>query len=158
MPPKIRPNNNSPQPDVPVDDEVQGVISTTYVWDSTLGEWIPATSAAALSGDLIRLKNADGSVVINPATLEEQVALRDGQDALKAEVRDVKRALTDYEVRLDYDVRTDGNPVYVGKAPQGTATSATGWTLQKLDYDASARLLRVQVVNNAVWDDRAVSF
>lgn len=56
---------------------------------------------------------------------------------------------------LDYDGRTDGNPVYVGSAPQGTATSAASWTVQRLEYDASSRLTIKQEITDAVWDDRA---
>lgn len=58
------------------------------------------------------------------------------------------------ETRMDYATRTDGNPVYVGKADQGTATTATTWTIQRLEYDGSARLVRVQTLTGA-WDSRA---
>lgn len=68
---------------------------------------------------------------------------------------DVKRGVSDAENRLDYDVRTDKNPVYVGTAPNGTATSAAAWSILKLSYDASARLTRKQVLLDQVWDDRA---
>lgn len=59
------------------------------------------------------------------------------------------------EQRLDYDVRVDGNPVYVGTADPGTATSAAAWTVVKLTMDASARLTRKQTIASAIWDDRA---
>lgn len=88
-----------------------------------------------------------GGALIDPATKGEQ-------QTIQGLLEDVKRSVTDYESRLDYDVRTDGNPVYVGKAPEGTATSATGWTIQKLTYDGSDRLTRAQVLTG-VWDDRA---
>lgn len=35
--------------------------------------------------------------------------------------------------RIDYDVRTDGQPVYVGYAPRGTATSGI-WMIQKFTF------------------------
>jgi hypothetical protein len=57
------------------------------------------------------------------------------------------------ETRLDYDTRTDHNPVYAGKAPQGTATTSPDWTIQLLTYDISARLIRAQVLTGA-WDSR----
>lgn len=69
-------------------------------------------------------------------------------------LQDIKRAVTDFETRLDYDTRTDSNPVYVGKNTQGTATSVATWVIQKLTYDASARLTRAEVLTGK-WDDRA---
>lgn len=66
----------------------------------------------------------------------------------------VRQAPSTSETRLDYDTRTDGNPVYVAKAPQGTATSAATWLVQKLTYDASARLTRAEVLTGS-WDGRA---
>lgn len=70
-------------------------------------------------------------------------------------LQDVKRSLTDYETRLDYAARTDGNPVYVGKAVQGAATADPVWTIQHLSYDSQGRLLRAQVLSAAAWDNRA---
>lgn len=55
--------------------------------------------------------------------------------------------------RLDYDVRTDDNPVYVGFNHRGAVTSDTNWTLQKITYDASNRVTVVQVSSGS-WDDR----
>lgn len=47
--------------------------------------------------------------------------------------------------RLDYDVRTDANPVYVGFNIQGAATSDVNWLLQKITYDSSNRPTLVQI-------------
>lgn len=58
------------------------------------------------------------------------------------------------ETRFDYDTRTDGNPVYVGKNANGTATSASTWTVQKFTYDSSNRCTRIQVLTG-IWDNRA---
>ena len=58
--------------------------------------------------------------------------------------------------RLDYDVRTDSNPVYVGFNFRGAATSATNWVLQKLTYDGSARVTLVQIAIDA-WDNRTTA-
>jgi hypothetical protein len=77
-----------------------------------------------------------------------------GALALDATLVDVKRAVTDFESRLDYDERTDANPVYVGKNTNGAATSAGTWVIQKLTYDGSNRLTRAQVLTG-VWDNRA---
>lgn len=91
-----------------------------------------------LGGQAGKIKDAKG-VVVSPATEETVSALR--------------RGLTDFESRLDYGARTDSNPVYVGKALAGSATSGGGWTIQKFTYDTSDRATRVQVVEG-VWDDR----
>lgn len=69
----------------------------------------------------------------------------------EATLLDVKRGLTDYEARLDYD--GSNNLIYSGKAPNATATSANSWTIQKLSYTGS-NLTRVQVLTGA-WDNRA---
>jgi hypothetical protein len=60
------------------------------------------------------------------------------------------------EVRFDYGVRVDGNPEYVGRAPQGTLSSDDTWIIKKMEYDltAAARLVRMQALIGA-WDDRA---
>lgn len=59
------------------------------------------------------------------------------------------------ESRLDYDIRTDSLPVYVGKAIQGTLTSDPTWIVQLLTYDSSDRLVRAQVLVGA-WDSRSI--
>lgn len=74
--------------------------------------------------------------------------------ATEATLLDVKRSLTDYETRLDYDVRIDGNPVYVGKNLNGASTAAATWTIQKMTYDVTSRLTRAQVLTGS-WDGRA---
>src|SRR4030042_3872409 len=63
-------------------------------------------------------------------------------------------AAFDAEKRLDYDTRTDDNPVYIGFA-EYLFTSATDtitptvdsdiWIIQKLTYDGSDRETRIQV-------------
>ncbi len=72
-------------------------------------------------------------------------------------MQDVKRGVTDFESRLDYAARTDDQPVYVGRALQGTATSAGGWVIEKLTYDASNRAVRKEVATG-VWDNRVSMF
>lgn len=60
--------------------------------------------------------------------------------------------------RLDYDARIDYQPVYVGWAPSGTATSAAAWEITKLAYDAATptnRVIAVETLDDQVWDDRA---
>lgn len=59
------------------------------------------------------------------------------------------------EQRLDFDVRTDGNPVYVGTADPGTLVGDPYWTVNKLTYDSSGRLTRKQTIASAIWNNRA---
>ena len=58
--------------------------------------------------------------------------------------------------RLDYDVRTDSNPVYVGFNFRGALSSATNWVLQKLTYDGSNRVTLVQIAVDS-WDNRTTA-
>lgn len=62
------------------------------------------------------------------------------------------------ENRLDYDTRTDANPVYVGDAAPGAATSALAWTVLKLHYDSDNRLTRKQVQVDIAWDNRTAGW
>lgn len=57
------------------------------------------------------------------------------------------------DTRLDYAGRPDGNPVYVGKAPQGTGAGSPGWEIRRLEYDASGRLVRSQTLTGT-WNYR----
>lgn len=92
------------------------------------------------------------NIADNPDRELGKVTLKGDSSGLLA---DIKRAVTDFEVRLDYATRTDSNPVYVGKAKQGSLTSdANAWTIQKITYDTSNRSTRVEVLVGA-WDNRA---
>jgi len=56
--------------------------------------------------------------------------------------------------------RSDGQPLYRGRASPGTAKSATGWQIQKFIYDDNGFLTDIQwAEGNAkftkIWDDRA---
>ena len=62
-------------------------------------------------------------------------------------------------IQLDYAGRTDGQPVYVGWAEPGTATSAAKWRIAKLTYVAN-QVTQVQWANGTIaynfkWDDHA---
>ncbi len=74
--------------------------------------------------------------------------------ALETTQKDVKRSVTDFRTILDYDGRTDGNAVYVGKNLQTVAVAAATWAIAKLFYDASGNLLDVQILIGA-WTGRA---
>lgn len=72
------------------------------------------------------------------------------------DLADIKRGVTDFETRLDYDVRTDSNPVYLGRALDGTSVTET-WTIQKFTYDGSDRVTQIQVTEGR-WDARTTLF
>lgn len=66
------------------------------------------------------------------------------------------------EKMLDYDARTDNQPVYVGFAESSIKTgapsaSAGAWIIQKFTYDGSDRVTRIQV-GRGTWDGRAALF
>lgn len=63
-----------------------------------------------------------------------------------------------WEIRFDYDTRDDGQPVYVGYAPAGTATSSAAWLIHKFTYDVSNFVTRRQVVTDKIYDNRATLF
>ena len=64
-----------------------------------------------------------------------------------------------YTTLIDYDGGT--NPIYVGKAAPGTATSAlTGWSIKKITWDGSDNPTAVKWASGTVgfdkeWDERA---
>lgn len=58
--------------------------------------------------------------------------------------------------RIDYDVRTDDNPVYVGYNIRGVATSDGTWVIQKITYDGSSRVTLVQIAIDS-WDNRTTA-
>lgn len=55
---------------------------------------------------------------------------------------------------LDYDGRGDDQPVYVGFGVRGLLTSATGWLINKMDYDGDDRVILVQSAVG-IWDNRS---
>lgn len=99
----------------------------------------------------------DGSGNLQALSVDSAGVLDVADASSETLLQDVKRAITDYETRLDYDTRTDANPVYVGKAAQGTATATASWTVQKLTYDSSDRLTRAQVLDSIAWDNRTTA-
>src|SRR3990167_8114328 len=54
---------------------------------------------------------------------------------------------------IDYDVRTDSNPVYVGFNIRGIATTVETWVIQKITYDVDDRPTVIKIAVGA-WDDR----
>jgi hypothetical protein len=121
-------------------DEVEAELATLNAVDFATQNTLEAAR--------VLLASLDGKDYSTESTLE----------AARTLMTDVKRSVTDFETQLDYDVRNDGNPVYVGKASQGALTASAVWVIQKLEYDVINRLIRVQVKDSIAWDDRAVSF
>jgi hypothetical protein len=70
-------------------------------------------------------------------------------------------ALFEKEVRVEND--GSGNPIYIGYAKGGSATSASVWLIKKFTYDGNSAVTRSQIANNNltfshIWDDRASLF
>ena len=65
------------------------------------------------------------------------------------------KGITDYETRLDYEARGDLQPVYVGRALDGTGVVVEIWTIEKITYDGQNRPTRKQVKSNVAWSTRA---
>jgi hypothetical protein len=62
------------------------------------------------------------------------------------------------KVEIEYD--GSNNPIYVGVALPGTATSSAGWRIAFLTYDGSNNCTSVTFANSAIdfsaiWDNRA---
>lgn len=160
MPSKIQPNHNTRSSSLPMDEEVEAVIVIPYILDPVSGEYQPQNpSSVSGSGiDPVSIKDpvtpanrltvtADGRIGVNNFPAGFNIL----NTPLDVVVVETEPDVTD--TRIDYQARTDGNPEYVGKATQGTLPSETGWIIQKLIYDASARLTRVQTIIG-IWDNR----
>ena len=64
---------------------------------------------------------------------------------------------SNWKKRLDYDVRTDDNPVYVGFAPWGMDEgNVEGWLLYKMTYDGSDRITEVDIAYDS-WTNHATA-
>lgn len=71
--------------------------------------------------------------------------------AVAAAVTDVKRGITDYRKRIDWDA--DGQPIYVGLNAQAALGIDATWTIQRITWNASGQPIDVQVLTGA-WDSR----
>jgi YD repeat-containing protein len=63
-------------------------------------------------------------------------------------------------VRMDYGARTDGQPIFVGWAPPGKATSDAVWKISQQTYDANNQMTSRlwadgDTFYDNVWDNRA---
>lgn len=61
------------------------------------------------------------------------------------------------QMRIDYDVRTDGQPLYLGYAAMGIASSQGGWLLYKFTYTTIGGndYVSYRAVGKGIWDSRA---
>jgi hypothetical protein len=62
---------------------------------------------------------------------------------------------------LDYGVRTDDQPLYLGRAAPGSLTTDAVWRVLRFTYESDedyARMLAVIVRENVVWTDRAIGW
>jgi len=90
---------------------------------------------------------------VSPTDLEEHVhPYGVGTFAAKNVVQPIPPAFSSQK-RIDYDGRSDDNPVYVGFNVSGKIASDTNWVIQKVTYDVSNRVTLVQVATDS-WDNR----
>ncbi len=62
---------------------------------------------------------------------------------------------SDLQIKADYDVRTDGQPVSLCLNRRGEATSDTSWICYKYTYDGSNQMTVKQTAVNVSYDNRA---
>lgn len=75
---------------------------------------------------------------------------------------DIKRAITDYRMALDYYDPGDGalKVRYLGKAPQTAAATDPTWVVQRLTWVVlgnESKVTNIQVLENIAWADRATA-
>ena len=92
------------------------------------------------------------SYVLNGQVRASDAEVREHEEEMYAK-RTISLPLNMQE-RLDYGVRTDGQPTYIGYAPRALATSATGWMLAKFTYDDNGYVTVKQIAYDS-WDNRA---
>ena len=61
-------------------------------------------------------------------------------------------------VQFDYASRTDGNPIYAGYAPPGTADGDSRWTIKKFTYDVNNQCTKIEIVFKKDWTTRTSHF
>lgn len=66
MPEQIRPQHASRSSNIPVDDEIEAVITVSYLYNPITGQYEVATPGS--TGDNVGIKRASDGVLINPAT------------------------------------------------------------------------------------------
>lgn len=137
---------DGPEVDLEVDEHRLGAVpvhaAPLLAWNGTRWVRMRGNNADGLRVQVSRIENR--VVVSGPLT--------DAQ--LRASAVPVAMGSDTKDKRLDYDTRTDGNPVYVGEAASQADEAVAVWTIQKLAYDSSARLTFRQVRQNVKWSER----
>jgi hypothetical protein len=87
---------------------------------------------------------------VKPSSLEQQIYEPDLFASRYTEIP------SNMQMRADYDVRTDGQPVYLGFAPKGLLSSLDGWLVHKFTYDVSNRVT-VRQIGYGIWDTRTTT-
>jgi hypothetical protein len=90
---------------------------------------------------------------VSPTDLEEHVhPFGAGTFAAKTVVEPIPAAFLSRK-KMDYSVRTDGQPVYVGFNNRGSLTSDSNWVIQKLTYNTNGFVTDVDIAIDS-WDNR----
>lgn len=76
-------------------------------------------------------------------------------DTLASLTTDIKRGLSDFEERYEFDA--EGLPLYLGKAPEGSLTTDAVWTVVRFTFDIDGLPTRKQTRTNVAWDSRAAA-
>lgn len=67
------------------------------------------------------------------------------------------RDIRNQHIKYDYGERIDGQPVYVGHAPIGTATSSDQWVMKYSVYNGSGNPTD-EYIKVGIWDARVSLF
>jgi hypothetical protein len=67
------------------------------------------------------------------------------------------RDIPGWTQKFDYGVRTDGQPDYLGRAPNGTDVGAPDWVITYFTYDGDG-FIETAICKVGSWTDRASLF
>ena len=76
-----------------------------------------------------------------------------GAESIRARSTKTYSVPSGYQTLIDYDSGT--NPIYIGTADAGVATSTAVWYIIKISWDANDNPTAVKFRDLVVWDDRA---
>ena len=127
--------------------------------DTDLDIWAtltPSTNAQTLVGETFAQMLASiGAAPLTGSTVYSPIA---GSTSI-ATIGTLAASTYAYPATVDYDTRTDEQPVYVGYAPPGTATSSAAWIIIKYNFTSNVPSdpLPADGVYTATkaWDNRA---
>lgn len=154
------------------------VQSLNWVWDAGTLDWVPETQPGGGGGGGA-VTVADGAdVTLGNTTTYNPIVLAAGtvtrllqglqvlvsgvsqatyQVSSEAILTNIQSDLDFYTTALDY---SGSNPIYIGKAVQGSAKASAVWQIRKLTFDGSNNMTDIQYANgslafNAIWNNRA---